>query len=110
MQRDPDAVQPEQCASMAELRAVIDAIDTELVSLLRRRQDCIDRAVTLKARENLPARIPARVADVLEKVRARSQENGLDPDLAETLWHAMIEWAIAREERAMARQDRTTTE
>lgn len=48
---------PGDCETMAELRAEIDALDKELVSLLALRSDFIDRAVTLKTRENLPPRI-----------------------------------------------------
>lgn len=87
---------------MAELRQVIDQLDGALIALLRRRQDCIDRAAVLKQGEDLPARIPARVDQVLENVRAAAQASGLDPKLSEALWREMIEWAIAREERVLA--------
>jgi isochorismate pyruvate lyase len=86
---------------MTDLRAVIDRIDADLVALLVRRQACIDRAVTLKQGEGMPARVPARVEDVLRKVRAEAQAQGLDPALADTLWRAMIEWAIAREAQVL---------
>lgn len=92
---------PGDCETMAELRAEIDALDKELVSLLALRSDFIDRAVTLKTRENLPPRIPGRVAEVIANVRASAGERGLDPDLAESLWSVLIEWAIARETEAM---------
>lgn len=88
--------------SMVELRVVIDALDADLVDLLRRRQDCIDRAARLKHDAGLPARIPARVDEVLAKVQALSGQAGLDPDLSAMLWRSMIEWAIAREDRALA--------
>ena len=92
---------PSDCTSMAELRKVIDALDAELVALLRRRADCIDRAIELKPAEGLPARIDDRVAEVLGHVRRRAGEVGLDPALAESLWRTLIEWSIAREERVL---------
>lgn len=95
---------------MEDLRRLIDALDADLVALLRRRQDCIDRATVLKPSEGLPARVPARIDDVLAKVRARSESVDLDPDLSEALWRLMIEWAIAREERVMARNADPLTE
>ncbi|MCR9085204.1 MAG: chorismate mutase [Rhodobacteraceae bacterium] len=101
---------PKACASMAELRLLIDALDADLVGLLRRRQACIDRAAELKPGERLPARIPTRIDDVLAKVRTRSEAAGLDPALSEALWRTMIEWAIAREERALARAPGPETE
>jgi len=99
---------PENCASMAELRDVIDRLDAALVALLRQRQDCIDRAAILKQSENLPARIPERVREVLDKVRAEATASGLDADLSEALWREMIEWAIAREERVLDARSQST--
>lgn len=83
---------------MQELRVEIDALDTELVTLLARRAGYIDRAITLKQRENLPARTKDRVAEVLANVRALAASHDLDPELAAGLWHQLIEWSIAREE------------
>lgn len=92
---------PEACASMDELRAEIDRIDAELVALLVRRAACIDRAVVLKRAAGLPARIDARVEEVLAKVRAAAEADGLSPALVEALWRRLIEWSIGREERAL---------
>ncbi|MEZ5887751.1 MAG: chorismate mutase, partial [Paracoccaceae bacterium] len=47
------------------------------------------------------ARIDWRVEEVVAKVRARAEAEGLDPDLAETIWRRLIDWSIAREERAL---------
>lgn len=82
---------------MAELRVQIDDLDRELIGLLAERAGYIDRAVTLKQNENLNARITSRVEQVVNNVRSHADTQGLDPDLAETLWRSLIEWAIARE-------------
>jgi len=92
---------PDRCETMTDLRALIDRLDAELVALLAQRQACIDRAITLKRAQGLPARIPARVTEVLEKVRATAEAEGLDPILADALWRQMIDWAIAREARVL---------
>lgn len=92
---------PEACPDMTALRAEIDALDAELVALLARRAGYIDRAVTLKQAAGLPANIPARVEEVVAKVRARAGAEGLDPDLVEALWRPLIAWSIAREERVL---------
>ena len=86
---------------MAELRAIIDALDRALVDLLAQRQACIDRAIRLKPAEGIPARDTARVREVLGNVRTRAAESGLDPDLAGRVWTALIDWAIAHEEMAL---------
>lgn len=86
---------------MAELRTQIDLLDRKLVALLALRADYIDRAIALKPAETLPARIDARVAEVVSNVRQAAQAAGLDPDLAADLWRLLIEWSIAREERVL---------
>jgi isochorismate pyruvate lyase len=89
---------PKTCADMAELRALIDALDADLVALLARRAKCIDRAVELKQQVGWPARIESRVEDVVEKVREQAGSRQLDADLVERLWRELIAWSIAREE------------
>lgn len=92
---------PEACQSMADLRALIDAIDVDLIQLLAVRSRCIDRAVDLKKIEGLPARTTDRVAEVLDKVAVSAANHGLDPDLARALWSELIEWSIQRESKEL---------
>jgi len=91
---------PETCRSMTELRTLIDDLDGRIVDLLAARGACIDRAVDLKRAAGLPARIDARVEEVVANARRAAEARGLDPDLAERLWREIIEWSIAREDRA----------
>ncbi|MCB5199863.1 chorismate mutase [Loktanella sp. TSTF-M6] len=93
----PASKAPADCTNMAELREQIDALDTALIDLLAQRVGYIDRAVDLKKVEGLPARTVDRVAEVKARVRALADARDLDPDLAEALWHTLIEWSIARE-------------
>lgn len=92
---------PDSCRSMAELRTQIDAIDTELISLLAIRSRYIDRAVDLKKIEGLPARTTDRIAEVLDKVSSTASHHGLDPDLVRKLWAELIEWSIKREAKEL---------
>jgi len=93
---------PKACASMIELRKEIDALDQDLISLLVTRAGYIDRAVELKQQEGLPARINDRVAEVIANVRGHAADQELDPDLAQTVWSALIEWSIQREDRVLS--------
>jgi len=89
---------------MTELRAVIDALDADLVALLARRRDCIDQAIRLKPAEGLPARIGSRVDEVLARVATQAAAHDLDPELVGALWTRLIEWSIAREERVLGQE------
>jgi isochorismate pyruvate lyase len=82
---------------MAELRVEIDRLDADLVALLAERARYIDRATEIKAEVGLPARIDARVAEVISNAREAAAARGLDPDLVEALWTRIVEWSIARE-------------
>jgi isochorismate pyruvate lyase len=86
---------------MAELRLQIDRLDRQLIALLAERAAYIDRATQLKPIEGLPARIDSRVNTVKANVRAQASTQGLDPELAESLWTQLIDWSIAREEKIL---------
>ncbi|OXT01552.1 chorismate mutase [Notoacmeibacter marinus] len=91
----------QQCRTMRELRQQIDAIDADLMELLALRSTYIDRAIELKQVEKLPARVPTRVAEVLSNARRAANDRGFDPELAETIWHEIVEWSIARESKVI---------
>jgi isochorismate pyruvate lyase len=88
-------------ATLPDLRREIDALDGELVTLLAKRQRCVERVIEIKRAKNLPARIPERIDEVLARVRALAEKEKLEPDLAVALWREMIEQFIAYEERAL---------
>lgn len=86
---------------LAAFRAEIDAIDAEIVALLARRMAVVDRVVVAKQQHALPALIPERVEEVADNVRRRAEAAGAPPDLAETVWRAMMDWVIAYEDRRL---------
>ncbi|MDO5613274.1 MAG: chorismate mutase [Paracoccus sp. (in: a-proteobacteria)] len=92
---------PSDLPDMPALRAAIDTLDTDLIALLGRRAALIDRAAQIKMRDGLPARIDARVEQVVANARRHAADAGLDPDLIEHIWRQLIETAIAREESLM---------
>lgn len=95
---------PAECASMADVRVAIDALDRDLVEAFAKRFSYIDRAAELKLQAGLSARIPERIEQVVQNVRAHANERGLDPDLVEKLWRELIEASIVREENMMGHQ------
>lgn len=93
------------CASMDDVRAAIDALDRDLIAMFATRAGYIRRAAEIKRVVGLPANIPARVEDVVTKVRAAAQAAGLDADTYERMWRILIAQAISMEEAALARKD-----
>jgi isochorismate pyruvate lyase len=92
-----------KAASLADLRRQIDGLDAELISLLAKRQRCVERVIEIKRAGKLPARIPDRIDEVLERVRKLALSEKLEPDLATAVWREMIEQFIAYEERVLSR-------
>jgi isochorismate pyruvate lyase len=91
------------CSNMEEVRAEIDRIDLSLLDLIGERFSYVDRAWQFK-RSPAEARVPWRIQQVIDKVRARAQEQGLPPELAEALWRQMIGWFIQYEEERLRQQ------
>ena len=87
---------PENCGSMAELRAAIDALDQKLVTLLARRQAYIERAAFLK-HDRGAVRDDVRVEQVIARVLAEAKEAGLSGAIAEPVWRTLIEQSIRHE-------------
>jgi isochorismate pyruvate lyase len=91
------------CANMEEVRAEIDRIDAALVDLIGERFTFVDRAWQLK-QSPAEARVPWRIQQVIDRVRARAAEKGIPPELAEALWRQMIGWFIQYEEEKLRQQ------
>jgi isochorismate pyruvate lyase len=87
---------PDACETMADVRAGIDALDRELVVLLAQRQLYIDAAGRIKPTRDT-VRDEARIAQVLENVRAHARAAGLDWSIAEPVWRTLMERSIAHE-------------
>ena len=91
------------CGNMEEVRAEIDRIDQALVDLIGERFTFVERAWQLK-RSPAEARVPWRIQQVIDRVRARAAEQGLPPHLVEALWRQMIGWFIQYEEEKLRQQ------
>lgn len=84
---------------MTALRRRVDALDGRLIALLGERTRLIDRAAQIKLRDGLPALIEERVEEVAANVRHLAAQEGVDPDLADSLWRMMMSYFIDREAR-----------
>ena len=95
---------PEQCSSMAEVRAGVDALDQELVALLAERFRFMNAAARIKPERGM-VRDEARKQQVIENAMAGAETRGLNPALIGELWDWLVEASIAHELREWDRSD-----
>jgi isochorismate pyruvate lyase len=96
LERKMTVLRPEDCQTMAEVRAGVDALDQELVALLARRFGYMNAAARIKpARSHV--RDEARKAQVIANASTAAAAAGLPEGLAEGLWEALVESSIAHE-------------
>ena len=85
-----------RCSSLDEVRQEIDEIDRNLVSLLAQRGRLVTQAATFKKTTD-DVRAPARVEQVIRKVREIANETGASAKVVEQVYRAMISAFITEE-------------
>ncbi len=99
---NPDAKTPAaECESMAEVRDEIDRLDRILVKLIAERQGYIEAAARIKPRAD-EVRLPWRIEDVVAKVLAEADKQGLSKRIAEPVWRELIDRCIEHEHEIWA--------
>lgn len=84
-----DTVDAERTPTITEVRAQIDDLDRRIVDLIAERQRWVVRAGSLKSDESA-VRAPARVEQVIEKVRELARTANASPDVVEGAYRALI--------------------
>lgn len=87
---------PDDCRTMDEVRAGVDALDAQLVDLLARRFGYMRAAARIKP-ERGQVRDEARKAAVIAAAADRAQALGLPRAVIESVWEALVEGSIAYE-------------
>ena len=87
---------PEDCQTMAEVRAGVDAVDRELVALLAIRFRFMTAAARIKA-DRGTVRDEARKAQVIANAKAEAARLGVPPEVVGDLWERLVEGSIAFE-------------
>lgn len=88
---------PGECASLADVRVEIDRLDAELLRTLAERRQYVLAAAHFKSSPTAVAD-PARVQAMIAVRRALAAEQGLDPDMVESLFRLLVEHFIAEEQ------------
>jgi isochorismate pyruvate lyase len=91
-----DMIDPENCTTMTEVRAGVDAVDRALVALLQRRFGYMDAAARIKPERGL-VRDEVRKAQVIGNVRAQARATGIPEAPIADLWDRLVEASIAYE-------------
>ena len=89
---------PEECRTLAEVRAEIDRIDREIVRAIGKRRHYVMAAAGFKKNE-AEVSAPDRFAAMLQARREWAEQEGLSSDAIEKLYRDLVTYFI-EEERA----------
>ena len=84
---------PRDCTTIAEVRTGVDAIDEAICRLIEARFAYMDAAARIKPSRS-DVRDEVRKAEVLRNVKRHARDTGWSPELAASLWEALIEASI----------------
>lgn len=90
------APEPQDCMSMAEVRAGVDRLDRELVALLKKRFAFMRAAARIKQDRNA-VRDEDRKAEVVDAASRAAQEAGLPAQEIAAIWDRLVEASIEYE-------------
>lgn len=85
-------------------RARIDAIDEQIIRLLRERYDVIEEVGHLKSREGIAPVLPERIAEVCDNAASMAAAQNLDSDFIRSLYEQLIDHSCAVEEDILKQQ------
>jgi isochorismate pyruvate lyase len=87
---------PEDCMTMAEVRAGVDQVDEALVKLLARRFSYMAAAARIKS-DRAHVRDEARKAEVIANAKQNARDAGVPEPLVAALWEILVENSISYE-------------
>lgn len=87
---------PDNCATMAEVRAGVDALDRELAALVARRFAYMRAAARIKA-DRAAVRDEARKVAVIAAAAAYAERAGAPAERVAAVWETLVENSIAYE-------------
>lgn len=79
------------------LRESIEAVDHEILALLRKRMDLVEQVVGAKLEAAVPFRDEPREEQVFQRVRHFAVEEGLDAREVERLYRVILEMSVAHQ-------------
>ena len=89
---------PDDCDTMEEARAEIDRVDAAMADLLAERWGFVAKVASLKSSAK-EASVPWRNDEIITRVRSRVEAGGGPPELAETIWREILDFAIKQQQK-----------
>ena len=92
---------PADCQTKADIRTSIDALDQQLLKIFAQRQGYVRRMAQLKQHPD-EAFDHDRIETMVEAIKLRAEDLGLEGDQVEQVWRTLIDWNVAYEKRTIA--------
>jgi len=89
---------------LEEHRQKIDFIDDRIIDLLAERMEIVRAVAEIKAENDIPAVLPDRVEEVIERCSTRADAKRVSPELARLLYTLIVDYACALEEEIIAKK------
>lgn len=90
------SLNPDDCSTMIEVRAGVDALDRELIALLAKRFGYMRAAARIKPSRDV-VRDEERKASVIAAAVAAAEAQGIPGDVVGDIWERLVEGSIAYE-------------
>ena len=85
--------------NLEETRKEIDNIDDEIISLLSKRQYLIKKIAEIKKELNKSVLDEKREEEIIEKLKIKSKEKGLDANFVASLYNIILENSRNQQEK-----------
>ena len=85
--------------NLEETRKEIDNIDDEIISLLSKRQDLIKKIAEIKKELNKSVLDEKREGEIIEKLKIKAKEKGLDANFVVSLYNIILENSRNQQEK-----------
>ena len=89
-------IEPDDCRTIADVRAGVDALDEQIVTLLGARMRFMEAAARIKESRD-QVRDEQRKAAVISHAQAVARKTGFPPSLVAELYETLVEASIAHE-------------
>ena len=87
---------PNECQNMTDIRAEIDAIDHQVVTLIGKRAGYVAAASKFKTSET-GVQAPERQRAMLQPRREWAEQEGLNPDVIEKMYRDLVAYFVSEE-------------